>query len=61
MSVLIDGVIKTFSKNNVCIKGKWYIAKPIRGYVSLTERFKDAVKVFNGECLAVHFKEDEKD
>ena len=59
MSLLIDDVIKTFAKTNTCINGKWYVAKPIRGRVSFATKLKDAIKVFNGKCLAVHFKEDE--
>ena len=59
MSLLIDDVVKTFVKTNVCIKGKWYIAKPIRGPISFASKLKDAIKVFKGDCLAVHFKEDE--
>ena len=59
MSLLIDDVIKTFAKTNKCINGKWYVAKPIRGRVSFATKLKDAINVFNGKCLAVHFKEDE--
>ena len=61
MSLLIDDVIKTFAKTNVCIKGKWYIAKPIIGPVSFASKLKDAIKVFKGYSLAVHFKEDEEE
>ena len=59
MSLLIDDVVKTFVKTHICINGKWYIAKPIRGPISFASKLKDAVKVFKGDCLAVHFKEDE--
>ena len=59
MSMLIDDVIEVYSKNNVEIKGKWYICKPIERRKSLFEKTKDAYLCLIGKSFAVHFKEDE--
>ena len=58
MSNLIDNVIKQYSKDNVLINGKWYVAKPL-GKLPFRERFKDAILCLKGNAVAFHFKEDE--
>lgn len=58
MSNLIDNVVKQYSKDNVLINGKWYIAKPL-GKLPFRTRLKDAILCLKGDATAFHFKEDE--
>ena len=58
MSLLLDDVVKNCIKTNVCIKGKWYFAKPI-SYRTWKNNLSDAISCLKGKSIAVHFKEDE--
>jgi len=53
MAILVDKLIDVKEE----IDGKWYIAKPLQ-YTSFFKRFKDAIKVLNGEFSAVYFYKD---
>ena len=55
MSMLIDSIN---NDDQVCIDGKWYIAKPIP-YFTFMSQMKDTIRVFIGKSIAVHYKEDE--
>ena len=59
MSMLIDCVS---DENQACIKGKWYIAKPLSypSILSLLSRLRDAIRIITGKSIAVHYKEDER-
>ncbi len=58
MSILLDDVVKNCVKNDACINGKWYIAKPESSRTFL-DRCKDAISCLKGKSFAVHFKVDE--
>ena len=62
MSNLLDDLVKNCVKTDICIDGKWYIAKPLSK--SLTQkdiwlRIQDAWRVITGRSFAVHYMKDE--
>lgn len=56
MSRLLDDLNR---ENCKCIKGRWYIAKPV-GKDPILTRIKTSLEVLTGKAIAVHYKEDEK-
>lgn len=56
MSILKD-LVKNLDNNQVKIKGKWFIAKPLNK-LTIKDRIKGSIKVLTGKAIAMPFKED---
>lgn len=67
MSILIDTLLKTHGDDRMrvsdCIKGRWYISKPLdrpRWGTAFVRRVQDALRVLRGRSFAVHYARDER-